>query len=184
MSGYGFGRPETSGFSSPPLLFGIEFSDGTFASNMPGGRRMHGGLSNGRTGHGAPRHFEVTLRLDHLPPAGPFTVVTAWPFYEVPEARVVFDAAVILAAADDAERLWESATADVDWERPRLTADEQLLVMPLTGWFAERFDPTPPPPKFDEHGNEIRYVPVIVDEQGNCTEVTPVRGWRMARDDE
>lgn len=78
---------------------------------------MQGGLSNGGTGHGAPRHFEVTLLLDHLPPAGPFTVVTAWPFYEVPETRVVFGAALILAAADDAERLWDSATVDVDWER-------------------------------------------------------------------
>ncbi|MDL9944442.1 hypothetical protein QSJ19_02340 [Gordonia sp. ABSL11-1] len=82
MSGWGFGKTETTGHSSPPMLFGIEWANGEFASNMPG-RRMHGGLSNTGTSRGSPQHFQVTFRLDHLPPPGPFTVVTAWPFYDV-----------------------------------------------------------------------------------------------------
>ena len=180
MGGYGFGRPEPG--SSPAMLFGVQFADGSFASNMPGSSRTRGGLSNGGSRGGRQRN-QTTLRLDRHPPPGPFTVVTAWPFYDVPEAHVTFNADVILAAVSDVQRLWDPVPPhDQPHENPaRLEPFERMLVIPKIGWFAERFEPSSPQePHVDEHGRQRIYIAY-----GSDPEESPVthRGWRMADED-
>lgn len=181
MGGYGFGRPETS--SSPAMLFGVEFSDGSFASNMPSGSRMTGGLANGGS-HGGRQRIQTTLRLDRHPPAGPFTIVSRWPFYDVPETQVTFDADLILNAVPQVQRLWDPIPPGDgrDEQNARLDPYERMLVIPRAGWFGKRFEPPrPQEPHLDEHGRQRIYIA-----HGGDADHSPVthRSWRMADKDE
>ena len=182
MGGHGFGRWETS--SSPAMLFGVEFSDGSFASNMPGGSRMTGGLFNISSRSGGRQRIQTTLRLDRHPTPGPFTIVTMWPFYGVPEAHVAFDADLILNAAPDVQRLWDPIPPGDgrDEQIARLDPYDRMLVIPRTGWFGEHFEPPrPQEPHLDERGRQRIYIAY----GGDDADSSPVthRSWRMADQD-
>lgn len=182
MGTHGFGRPETSGFSSAPFLLGFEWADGTISSNMPM-QNTRGGLHHNGGGGGA-QHVQLTLFLDHLPPAGPFSIITAWPFFGISEQQVSFDAGIIANAAKDVEQLWELVEVTpqtFENGQPRVAPEEAVLVMPRTGWFGEHFDPAPPPPRLDEHGNPMTYQMFTTDAKGNDVPLQPApQGWRLA----
>lgn len=185
MGSHGFGRPETGPSTSAPFLLGFEWADGTTSSNMP--MQNAGGLRHNGGGGGA-QHVQVHLFLDHLPPAGPFRIITAWPFFDIPEQQVSFDADLIVDAANQVEQLWELVEITRDTFKdgqPRVAPEDAMLVMPRTGWFGEHFDPTPPPPRLDEHGNPMTYQMFTTDAQGNERPLPPPpQGWRLARTDE
>jgi hypothetical protein len=93
------------------LRFGVEFSDGSKATNL-GGHPWRGGdpvgplLTQGGGGGGG-RSFETSYWLWPLPPPGPLAFVCEWPALGVPLTRVEIDAGEILDAAGRAETLWE-----------------------------------------------------------------------------
>jgi hypothetical protein len=182
LSSWGFGRPQNGGSSAGAHLLGFEWSDGTWSSTMPLDNR--GGL-HPRGGGGHSGYAGYSVYLDHLPPPGEFTVITAWPYFDLPERQVTFNARVLTDAASRVMRLWEP----VDRIPPKRTHEDRLalddaavLVVPRTGWFGERFDPTPPGPLLDENGDERHFRMFSVAEDGTRTEITgaaPV-GWRLA----
>lgn len=146
LATWGFGRPEARNSSAPPLI-GFEWADGSVSTNLPMPRNNAGGLRHGGGGGGQAAAY-WNMHLDHLPPPGPFYVVTAWPYFDLPERIVAFDATTITKAAGTVETLWEAAVPETlgtaTPEKPNTA-----LVIPKTGWFADHYDPTPPPPRDD-----------------------------------
>jgi hypothetical protein len=62
-----------------------------------------------------------------------------------------------------------------------VTPEEAQLVVPRTGWFGEHFDPTPPPPRLDEHGTPMTFHVFTTDAEGNEIPLPPApQGWRLA----
>ncbi|MGX7696599.1 hypothetical protein [Gordonia polyisoprenivorans] len=175
LATYGFGRPEATGSSSAPPLLGFAWADGSYSSNMPL-RQNAGGLHHVR-GSGGVQHAEFTLFLDHLPPPGPFHVVTEWPYFDIAEGRAEFDATVLIDAAERVEQFWEETTPE---PMPRTPEEREvnrqlaILEIPRTGWFADHFDPTRPPPPTDSHGDSLTF------HVGDGTAEVPPPAWRFA----
>ncbi|MED5803041.1 hypothetical protein VX037_18615 [Gordonia sp. Z-3] len=180
ISTHGFGRPETSGSTSAPPLIGFEWADGAYSSNLP--LDNAGGLHY-LSGGGGPQHARFALFLDHLPPPGLFHVVTAWPYFDLAERQVEFDASDIIDAADEVQILWDTTTPE---PTPR-TRDEResnrqraVLEIPRGGWFADHFDHTAPVPRNDAQGNTLTFQ--IENDTGERLDNELRRGWRIAQD--
>jgi hypothetical protein len=108
-------RRHGGGREIPPelLRFGIEFSDGSKATNLqelwggdpprepPSPVLMPGG------GGGGVGNWETEFWVWPLPPEGPLAFVCEWPAREIPLTRVELDAALVRDAAAQAEVLWE-----------------------------------------------------------------------------
>ncbi len=93
--------------AGPALLLGVAFADGRTATTV--GRRAGtdgaptltpGGSSGGN------RSVDASFFLAPLPPAGPLTVVCAWPEWGVAETTTVLDGDEVQAAARRVQVLW------------------------------------------------------------------------------
>lgn len=148
MGTHGFGRPEGGGWGSAPFLLGFEWSDGAVSTNLPQAHNNAGGLHPGAGGGGSTRlHAQMTVHLDHIPAAGPFAIITAWPFFGLPERKAQFDASPIVEVAATVIPLWDvvvDPNAGRGREVPPVTDEESLLLIPAGGWFVDHFDPSPP----------------------------------------
>ncbi|WP_433613132.1 hypothetical protein [Prescottella agglutinans] len=137
---YGFGKPEAG--HTPPMLFGIEDSAGTIATNLPktrSGLQPHGG-------GGSPAHQSVQYSLAPLPAPGTMRVYFAWPHFGIEEIRFDVDTTAIHDAVADVVTLWPSEESKpasrVDpskWTTP-------AIEVPSGGWFesAEAKQKLPP----------------------------------------
>ncbi len=128
---YGFGYPSWDG-SSAPLLVGIEYADGTVTSNLPCERFSTGLEHNGsasQAGSGWVSYFQHPL-----PARGPVRIVTAWPWFSVPEQVVEVDGRVLAEAATAVETLWPAIPGS---EPPTGGSDSRVLPLYLEpgGWF-------------------------------------------------
>lgn len=138
---YGFGKP-SPGQASAPMLLGLGYVDGTYSSNLPG-RNNAGGLHHrGSTGGLGSAH--VTFFRHPLPPAGSIQIVTAWPFFSVPERIVEVDGHLLDSAAEDVETLWPEPEPTA---RPQFTGGHTTHPLDLApgGWFDVHYSPPPPP---------------------------------------
>jgi hypothetical protein len=101
------------------LRWGFEFADGSRVSTLDPGSWRDGQRSGSNewtpkrpvlTGFGRPSEsFDTWSRevwLWPLPPQGPVRVVCLWPDRGIAETSTSFNAAVILAAAEQATPLW------------------------------------------------------------------------------
>ncbi len=109
---YGWGRELPEDY----LRFGVEFSDGSKATNLEG---PFGGfdpaemeseptgpvLASGGGG-GSDRVWHADYWVWPLPPPGPFAFVCEWPSERIELTRVEIDAALVRDAASRAEFLW------------------------------------------------------------------------------
>ncbi len=59
-----------------------------------------------RGGGGGGDSFTMRYWMWPLPPAGPLTLVSQWPAYEVPETTVVVDTTELLARASESQPIW------------------------------------------------------------------------------
>jgi hypothetical protein len=112
--------PPTESDPSPAYLrLGIEFADGSRASNLQGRHQRHDpeqppagpvliqhGAGSGSSGPG-----RVSMRpgfwLWPLPPPGPVRLVCEWPLLDIPLTTVELDADELRSAASRALKLWE-----------------------------------------------------------------------------
>ncbi|HEY5852870.1 MAG TPA: hypothetical protein VIW24_02165 [Aldersonia sp.] len=140
---YGFGKPSPSQ-ASAPLLIGLGYADGTYSSNLPGSDNAGGLHHRGSTG--GPGSAHVTFFRHPFPPAGPIRVVTAWPYFSVPERIVELDGHVLGSAAERVETLWPEPKPTA---RPQFTGGHTRHPLDLVpgGWFAAHYSPPPPPPE-------------------------------------
>ena len=145
----GFDRPSTDEHGGP-LFVGFHWSDNTTSTNLPEAHNNAGGLNQLRAG-GTPASVRATYALDHHPPGGPFTIVTAWPHLDLPEHTVTFDAADIATAALSVETLWEPVSLPTT-STQRRPPTRVRVVPPAGGWFADHYDPTPLPPAGSHDG--------------------------------
>jgi hypothetical protein len=97
----------------PPefLRFGLEFADGTKATNLGGfpdaeGEPAERVLIGGRGGGGG-GSWEMEYWSWPLPPEGPLAFVCEWPAKGIPLTRAEVDARLVLDAAGRAEVLWD-----------------------------------------------------------------------------
>ena len=99
----------------PPevLRLGIEFADGSKATNLRGpfahepdddGR---GPMLTQRGGHGGEGRWTQEFWVWPLPPPGPLAFVCEWPHHGIDLTRSEIDAQVVLDAAARAQVLWE-----------------------------------------------------------------------------
>jgi hypothetical protein len=93
------------------LRFGVRFADGTSATNLAG-RHLEPDASPTppvliqRGGGGGGRRFDFEYWVWPLPPDGPMTLVTEWPWKGIAESRAEIDTAPIRAAAARAVQLF------------------------------------------------------------------------------
>ncbi|GAA3875484.1 hypothetical protein GCM10022243_45510 [Saccharothrix violaceirubra] len=89
------------------LRFGVGFADGRRATtvdpwDLPDDRPAL--VPQG--GGGSQFHQRKDYYLTPMPPAGPLTLVVAWPDGDIPETATVFDAAELRDASDRAVAIW------------------------------------------------------------------------------
>jgi len=139
---FGFGKPSAS-HASAPMLLGLGYADGTFSSNLPGSNNVGGLHHRGSTGGAG--SAQVTFFRHPLPPAGPIHVVTAWPFFSVPERIVELDGGLLESAAEHVETLWPVPEPA---GMPQFTGGHTKHSLDLApgGWFDTHYSPPPPPP--------------------------------------
>ncbi|MDG4826324.1 hypothetical protein O7635_31120 [Asanoa sp. WMMD1127] len=101
------------------LRLGVQFADGTAASNV-GGRippfdesRPDGPVLLPDSGGGGVRRYELKYWVWPLPPDGPVTFVCEWPAVGIGESTATIDAAVIQSAAARAVLLWPEDLPEV-----------------------------------------------------------------------
>jgi hypothetical protein len=113
-------RSPEEGLDPGLLRFGIQFSDGRKATNLPGGMPFWrgsdtppegpilwpgggggGGVSDGRGGS-----YRHCFWVWPLPPEGSLAFVSEWPAADIPETRNDIDSALLLDAAADAITVW------------------------------------------------------------------------------
>ena len=103
--------------SGPPpddlLRLGMLLSDGSKWTNLSSEWRPRRPdeqpeqlVVMGRGGGGGGDSYNSGYWMWPLPPAGPLTVDSEWPAYDVPETRVVVDATELRARAAEAEPIW------------------------------------------------------------------------------
>jgi len=110
------GRPSTpGGLSDDQFRIGVQFADGTKATNVAGIARRHapdageqrpGAVMTPMGGGGGGHSWSQRMWVWPLPPPGPLSFVTEWPSEGVELSRVDVDAEAIRSAADGAEVLW------------------------------------------------------------------------------
>ncbi|MET7401079.1 hypothetical protein ABZS66_47125 [Dactylosporangium sp. NPDC005572] len=120
------------------LLLGIEYPDGRRASTLHDLRMAGPAAGDDSTplmlvqqgGGGSEQSVDQAYWVAPLPPAGPMTVVLAWPGFGMPESRTVLDGGAIHAAAAHSHVLWppQSVTAPAPLPTPP---------RPSSGWFAQ-----------------------------------------------
>lgn len=124
------------------LLLGVEYADGRVATNSstpdwpPVVRPDDEASLQMMGGGGGARSVDVSLFLCPVPPAGPLTIMCAWPEREVDETRTVLDASAITAAAAQVVELWP-AEPEEPWRRdPPAPPD-----VPDDSWFGRALRP-------------------------------------------
>ena len=97
------------------LRFGIQFSDGSKWTNLPGPGMMPdfeeepvGPVVIPQGGGGGSDHWEMRHWLWPLPPPGDLTFVVSWPLHEIHEASATIDATGLIECAAGAETIWPS----------------------------------------------------------------------------
>lgn len=130
-------RPGTEVPLERRLLLGVEYPDGQRASTLHDMRML--GLDAAlpdqqlllvpHGGSGAEQSVDQTYWVSPLPPAGPVTLVLAWPAFGMPESRSVIDGAIIRAAAERSQVLWPLPP-------PTQPPTPPPPDRPSTGWFA------------------------------------------------
>jgi hypothetical protein len=104
------------------LRFGIEFSDGGKATNLPGGMPfreepdappdgpiLSGGGGGGGGGDAGGWRWNHGFWVWPLPPEGPLAFVCEWPLPDISETRSEIDSAPLREAAAEAVALWPEA---------------------------------------------------------------------------
>ena len=99
------------------LRFGIEFADGSRATNLPGGRlpgRLpdhdappRGPVMQQRGGGGGGGEWRQGFWVWPLPPAGPLAFACQWPAAGIEFTRVEVEAQLIIAAAARAQQIFD-----------------------------------------------------------------------------
>ena len=111
-------RHRRPGSEIPPelLRFGIEFADGSKATNVTGPPFLtpdeeppEGPLLLEHGGGGGGGDWDAKYWVWPLPPEGPLAFVCEWPAKGIPLTREEIDAGLVLAAASRAEKLWDDA---------------------------------------------------------------------------
>jgi len=110
------GRPgTTSGLSDEQFRIGVQFADGTKATNVAGIGRRHapgageppsGAVMMPMGGGGGGQSWSQRMWVWPLPPPGSLSFVAEWPSEGVELSRVDIDADSIRSAADGVEVLW------------------------------------------------------------------------------
>jgi len=90
------------------LRFGVQFADGSKATNTDGGRFDPSGPPNGpvmqeQGGGGGSGSWEQSYWIWPLPPSGPLTFVCEWPAADIPLTRLELDAQAILDTSGRAQ---------------------------------------------------------------------------------
>jgi hypothetical protein len=119
------------------LLVGIEYSDGRRASTLgdtwvfnPDAERASDNLVLvPQGGGGSELAVDQGFWVAPLPPAGPVTVVVAWPGFGVEETHTVLAGGALRAAAANSQTLWPPQSAA---EPPQPPPPRR----PTSGWFA------------------------------------------------
>jgi hypothetical protein len=99
----------TAAFPGESLRVGVVFADGrrtmteNFRDRLPSGNITLLPMGGG----GSQTRFDQRYWVAPLPPPGPLGVVVEWATRDLPETRVDLDGAAIVAAAAEAEALWE-----------------------------------------------------------------------------
>jgi hypothetical protein len=109
-----FHGPRDPGEELPPNLvrIGVLFADGRKGSSLNDRRAFlnqeepDGPILTPRGGGGGNGVWKVDYWLWPLPPAGPLTVVAAWPAFGIDETHIELDATPIAEAAKDVITLW------------------------------------------------------------------------------
>ena len=97
-------RSQTGGIPPEMLRFGVQFADGSKATNTtgfhrpPSGPIMHPGAGGGGGGS-----WRQTLWVWPLPPGGPLILACEWPALDIALTRCEIDAKPILEAANQAQ---------------------------------------------------------------------------------
>ncbi|WP_167322785.1 hypothetical protein [Rhodococcoides kroppenstedtii] len=155
---YGFGKPEPS--HTPQMLLGVETSDGTWATNLPGrptGLRPNGG--SGSDGQG-----RVDMILHPVPPSGPLQVYFAWPHFGIDETRHTLDGDLIASAAGDVTTLWP----EIDLTQSQIDFNDRTVAeigVPDGGWFAAALEKQKPPPRDPNAPQRINFAVTSDDPQ-------------------
>jgi hypothetical protein len=102
-----FGERAGGRASSEALRIGIQFADGSKATNMGGfphgGERPAGPVLSPRGGGGGGGSWRQTFWVWPLPAAGPLVLACEWPAHDIPLTRHEIDAQAILDAAQRAQ---------------------------------------------------------------------------------
>jgi hypothetical protein len=92
------------------LLIGVLFADGSRAGSdtisMPSPTRPDHPVLRADSGGGSQFHFQHTVFIWPLPPAGPMHLVVQWLDREIAESRTELDGTAIRAAATEAREVW------------------------------------------------------------------------------
>jgi hypothetical protein len=115
-------RSPEEGLDPDLLRFGIQFSDGGKATNLPDRRLFSGdpdAVPDGpvlrpRGGGGGSGQWRHDFWVWPLPPEGPLAFVCEWPAGGIPETRSEIDSALVRDAASDAVPLWSDAETPPD----------------------------------------------------------------------
>jgi hypothetical protein len=86
---------------------GGKFAMGTSPIRPPSGSDPLGPVLNHYGEGGSSHQWRHNIWLWPLPPPGPLAFVFAWPDKDIPESRVVLDGGDLVAAANDAVKLWD-----------------------------------------------------------------------------
>ncbi|CNF13927.1 Uncharacterised protein [Mycobacterium tuberculosis] len=101
----------SDGVPSDFLRFGVQYSDGTKATNLGAGARLpgqepHQPILRTLLVGGHPHGTDWRYWAWPLPPAGQISLICQWPALQIPETRADIDAEVILGAVDGCVDLW------------------------------------------------------------------------------
>ena len=116
--------PFTGGDLPPDLLrLGVQFADGSKATNVGGGARTPvgpedpppGPVMMPQGGGGGGRRWDHDVWMWPLPPPGDLHFVCEWPDHGIPLTRRTVDAELVRAAAAQAEVLWPEEDDEAGW---------------------------------------------------------------------
>ena len=121
------GPSRRAGELDPELLrFGLQFSDGSKATNLypgpaprdpdrpPAGPILAGGGGGGGGDAAGGSRWQYEYWVWPLPPEGPLVFVCEWPIGDIPETRSEMDSAPLRDAARDAVALWSGSEPEGD----------------------------------------------------------------------
>lgn len=134
--------PYTGGDLPPDLLrFGIQFADGSKATNVGRGPAAPAGpdqpppgpvmMPQGGSGGGA--RWDHDLWVWPLPPPGELHFVCEWPAHSIPFTRTTVDADLIRGAAERAQVLWPAQAEGGGWAHVRRSTEVHHDTRPESG---------------------------------------------------